>query len=315
VSDIEQLQLFPAEPFSFRLSVPEALRLFWEIYFQHLPSGRTCKPHQGRLASFFRDFHLDTVSKVDIECFRRSMKAQGYAEATINKAHMVLARVYTKMAEFKEAGRVQGFDFTRVRLPEKNPAAQVRKVNERQFARRVSPTKEKVGRLVAFAKQFGYHDLADIIEGLYFSRLRQSDFFRLTSSSVDLAHGLLQGTQHKTITTSNPSGVPFLVVMPAPLVEIVSRRIQEVKPGSPLFRRYNLQKRFDRVRKVAGLAYVTLQDMRRAAATHLLDNGVDPQTVADSLGHTTLRNLPSYTPRTLRHYREASEKLMFSVGE
>jgi integrase len=169
--------------------------------------------------------------------------------------------------------------------------------------------------LVAFAKQYGYHDLADIIEGLYFSRLRQSDFFRLTSNSVDLAHGLLQGTQHKTITTSNPSGVPFMVVMPTPLTEIVSRRIQEVKPGSPLFRRYNLQKRFDRVRKVAGLAYVTLQDMRRAAATHLLDNGVDPQTVADSLGHTTLRNLPSYTPRTLRHYREASEKLTISFGE
>ena len=310
---MEQLGLFLDEPFSFRLSVPEALRLFWELYFQYLPSGRTCKPHQKRLAAFFRAFYLDNVSKVDVEGFRRWMRAQGYSEATTNKGHMVLARLYTKMAEFKEAGKVGGFDFSGVRLPEKNPAAQVKKVNERQFARRVSPTKEKVTRLVAFAKQYGYHDLAEIIEGLYFSRLRQSDFFRLTSNSVDLAHGILQGTQNKTITTSHPSGVPFLVVMPAPLVEIVTRRIQAVKPGTPLFRRYNLQKRFDQVRKVAGLAYVTLQDMRRAAATHLLDNGVDPQTVADSLGHTTLRNLPTYTPRTLRHYREASEKLMFSV--
>lgn len=306
----EQLPLFKREDFSIRLPVPEALTLFWDLYFQHLPSAITCKSHRKRLASYFRDFYLDSISKSDVEGYRRWMKAQGYSEPTINKGHMVLTRMYNKLREFKEAGQVGGHDFAPIVLPEKNPGSLVKKVNERAYARKVAPGREKVFRLVAFAKQFGYHDMADIIEGLYLSRLRQSDFYRLTASNVDMDHGLLQGIQHKTITTVHPSGVPFLVVMADSLKWMVGRKMISLKPGSPLFRRRTSnQLKFDRIRKAAGLPYVTLQDLRRAAATHLLDSGVDPQTVAEGLGHTTLRMLPSYTPRTLKHHREASELL------
>ena len=310
----EQLEMF-SPTFSIRLPIPEALRLFWEAYFQYLASAKPCKSQRDRLAAYFRDFYLDNVSKADVEGFRRAMKAQGYSEATINKGHMILTRLYNKLREFKEAGKVGGFDYGAILLPAKNPASQVKRVNERPFARKVSPSKDKVFRLVAFAKQFGYHDIADIIDGLYMSRLRQSDFFRLKDGNVDLAHGLLQGVQHKTITTSHPSGVPYLVVMPLPLKNLILKRLLAVKPGTPLFRRFNLQKRYAQVRNAAGLPYVTLQDLRRAAATHLLDSGIDPQTVAEGLGHTTLRHLPVYTPRTLRHHREASEKLVRTVEE
>lgn len=310
----EQLTLFGDGPFSVRLRVEDALRLFWENYFKHLASAKTCEPHQRRLASFFRGHFIDTVTKSDIEGFRRWMKGSGYSEPTINKGHMILTRMYNKLREFKEAGVVGGFDFSIIHLPERNPGSLVKKVNEKPFARKVAPSKEKVFRLISFAKQVGFHDLADTIDGLYMSRLRQSDFFRITSDDVDIDHGLIQGVQHKTITTSNPSGVPFLVVMPFPLRAMVERRIKAAKPGTPIFSRVNLKKQFDMVRKMAGLQYVTLQDLRRAAATHLLDHGVDPQTVAEGLGHTTLRMLPSYTPRTLRHHREASEKLS-TVGD
>lgn len=306
----EQLELFKRGPFSVRLPFPEALRLFWEIYFQHLPSGRVCESHRKRLASYFRDFYLDTIAKADVEGYRRWMKAQGYSEATTNKGHMILTRLYNKLREYRKAGTVKGFDFGAIHLPGENPGSAAKRVNEKPFARKVAPSKEKVFRLVAFAKQMGYHDMADKIDGLYMSRLRQSDFYRLTAQNVDLDHGLIQGVQHKTITTSNPSGVPFLVVMPDPLKMLVERRMGSVKPGTPLFRAYTSdQVKFQRIREAAGLPYVTLQDLRRAAATHLLDNGVDPQTVAEGLGHTTLRMLPSYTPRTLKHHREASEKL------
>ena len=171
------------------------------------------------------------------------------------------------------------------------------------------PFAGKLLALPAFLLRAAPVSWADIIDGLYMSRLRQSDFFNMTANNVDLDHGILQGVQKKTITTSNPSGVPYLVVMPQPLRDLIARRVLMTKPGTKLFRRMNLQKQYNLVRRAAGLQYVTLQDLRRAAATHLLDNGVDPQTVAEGLGHTTLRMLPSYTPRTLKHHREASEKL------
>jgi integrase len=307
----QQLELFKDGPFSVRLPFPEALRIFWEFYWGKLPSASVTKKHRDRLATYFRAFYLDTISKADIEAFRASYKAQGLSEPTANKAHMLVTRLYNKFWEWKEAGTFNGFDFSKVQIPpkDKNPGKLAKKVNERAFARKVVLTKEKINRLTAWAIQLGDNDLAEIIWGLYWFRLRQSDFFRLTSVNVDTNHWLLEGIQHKTLTTFHPSGVPFRVMMTGPGKELIERRLSEVKPGTPLFRRSNLQKRFTTIRRLAGLEYATLQDLRRSAATYLLDNGVDAQTVAEGLGHTTQRMLPTYTPRTLRHHREASELL------
>ncbi len=308
---LSQLELFGQGPFSVRLSFVDALGLFWEAYFQHLPSANACRPHRKRLSEYFRDFRLDSVGKAEVQGFRRWMRAKGYSEATTNKGHMIITRLYNWFSEGKEnAVRIGDLDLSIVTLPAKNPGSQVPKVDEKQFARKVVASKERVYLLAGYARQMGDFDLAEIIEGLYMSRLRQSDFYTLTEKNVDTDHGLLQGVQKKTITQKNPSGVPFLVVMPPALQEIVKRRLVNGKPGGVLFPKSNLQKRFTAIKRAAGLGYVTLQDLRRSAATHQLDHGIDPLTVSKGLGHTTQRMLPTYTPRTLKHQRDASEILV-----
>lgn len=52
-----------------------------------------------------------------------------------------------------------------------------------------------------------------------------------------------------------------------------------------------------------------MRDLRRTAATFLLDNGEDPLTVAQGLGHADLSMLPTYTPRTLQHQKKSLELL------
>jgi integrase len=51
----------------------------------------------------------------------------------------------------------------------------------------------------------------------------------------------------------------------------------------------NVNRRFDRLRGRAELPWLRLHDLRHACATFLLANGVDPRTVMEILGHTTIR--------------------------
>lgn len=302
----EQLELFVEGPFTLRIKIEDAVRIFWDNYWCHLPSSKTTKAHFGRIQSFFRGQYLDSISKADVERFRRYMTGSGYSEATTNKGHMILSRIYSKMAEYKEGRFVNGTDFSKITLPARNPAAQVPKVNERKYARQVFITKEHKKILCSYADE----DLCEIIDGLYWTQLRQSDFFRIMDTSVDLIKTVITGIQHKTITTKNPSGVPFKVFIPAEKIEMIQHRIGATKPGTPIFRKKNLQKRWQRIRRLAGMPLVQLRDLRGSAASFLLDNGIDPETVRKGLGHTTLRMLPIYDKRPEERVIKAAEKLV-----
>jgi len=303
---MEQLELFTDEAFILRVPFPEAIRIFQENYWNHLPSAKVTKAHFRRLALFFKGYFLDSISKADIERYRRWMKEMGYAEATTNKAHMILSRIYRKFEEYKEGKTVNGVDFSRIKLPFKNPAAMVPKVSERRFARTVFITKEQKKILCSYADE----DLSEIIDGLYWTELRPSDFFRITDKSIDLSIRVIFGIQNKTITTKNPSGVPFKVYIPNDKMEIIRRRIENTKPGTPLFRRKNIQKRWAWVRLLAKMPFIQMRDIRGSAASHLLDQGIDPETVRKTLGHTTLRMLPLYDKRPESRMMEATQILV-----
>jgi integrase len=58
--------------------------------------------------------------------------------------------------------------------------------------------------------------------------------------------------------------------------------------GTPIDPR-NVNRRFDRLRGRADLPRLRLHDLRHACATFLLASGVDPPTVMEILGHTTIR--------------------------
>jgi integrase len=58
--------------------------------------------------------------------------------------------------------------------------------------------------------------------------------------------------------------------------------------GTPLEPR-NVNRRFEQLRRRAGLVWLRLHDLRHGCATFLLANGVDPRTVMEILGHTTIR--------------------------
>jgi len=58
--------------------------------------------------------------------------------------------------------------------------------------------------------------------------------------------------------------------------------------GTPLEPR-NVNRRFDELREEAGLPWLRLHDLRHRCATFLLGSGLEPRTVMEILGHSTIR--------------------------
>lgn len=58
--------------------------------------------------------------------------------------------------------------------------------------------------------------------------------------------------------------------------------------GTPMEPR-NVSRRFDQMRREAGLEWLRFHDLRHACATFLLASGMEPRTVMEVLGHSTIR--------------------------
>lgn len=290
----QQLELFADTPFSLRLSIDEALRIFYDTYWCNVRCAATTKANIRRIRVFFKNYHLDSISKADIERYRRFHKDMGLKDSTINRDHMLLSRLFRKFEEYKEGGKVNGTDFSRICLPNKNPAALVPRVKEQQFARRVLITKEDKKKLCSYADE----DLCEIIDVLYWSQLRPCDLFAITDKNVDLPRAMISGVQKKLIYSSNPSGHPYKVPIPPEKIEMFRRRIEQTKPGTPIFRQVNLRARWEHVRKLAGMPDAQLRDFRGAGTSFLLDNGFDVETVRKKGGWTTTAMIPRYDKRS-----------------
>jgi integrase len=83
--------------------------------------------------------------------------------------------------------------------------------------------------------------------------------------------------------------------------------------GTPLEPR-NVNRRFEGPRKVAGLDWLRLHDLRHAFATFLLDQGEELRTVMELLGHSTIRlTADTYghvLPARARNAAEAMDRLL-----
>lgn len=313
----QQLELSLGSPFSVRLSIKEGIGFFRKYYWDHLPKGKTTGPSFARIDAFFESSqirYVDEPSKTTIEELRRHLKGMGFKDNTINTHHIIVTRWYNKMYEWAEVGMVHGINWSKVPLPRKNPGSQVPKVNEKQFDRHVAWPKRYIRRLIRGALDMQYLDLAETIEFLYLTELRQCDVWLLTEKNVNLARMVLTGVQHKTITTKLPSGVPYLIPITPSGASILRRRMSMKKPGEFLFKK-PMQKQWEKLRKLVGLPFVLLKDLRPSAATLLIDNAVHPLTAQNMLGHTTDRMLPTYVKQTIRHLREAAMKLEDNTSE
>lgn len=304
-----QLELFGQEPFSLRLRIEDAVNIFRSNYWDKLPYGKNSKNITNKIVTFFRGHHLDSISKADIERMRQHYRSMGYSESTVNKIHMTLSRIYTKFQEYKDGKFVDGSDFSRIILPDKNPASLVPRTREKPKPE-IELTLDRKKILCSFADE----DMYEIIDTLWWSMLRPGDLFRISDKNINLDQLTICGVQNKSITTKNPNGLEYRVVIPLDRIDMIKRRIDSTKPGTPIFRRTNIQKRWEKLRRLASkidpvLLRAKMKEIRDGATSHLLDNNCDAETVRRKGGWASYQMIPHYDKRADRSLKDASELL------
>lgn len=317
----EQLELFAEGPFTLRLTIQDGLRIFWDNYWKDKPKAKATKRFFRLIPEFCstrKISYVDQITKHDVEELRKWLGAMGLKPNSVNTYHGVLTRWIAKLMDFKKAKTVNGHDLSRIQLPAANPGGEVPKIDESQFNRNVAWTKAVTFKLVYAAIMMNDQFMADTIEAMYITGLRPGDVWRLTEKNVDFVHKVLSGIQNKSINIHTPSGLPIYMAITPRLETILRRRVAEVKAGACLFRDETISyeawlqrigRRFAAVRKAAGLAHVQLRDFRPSSTSLLLDNNVDPETIRQIRGWTTLRMLPVYARRSMAHQRQAQEKV------
>jgi integrase len=247
------------------------------------------KPGLGR-------YRLDRLAARDVQRFLGDRSAS-QSPASLVKLHAVL--------------RVALADAERLGLVARNAAKLVRPPSLRREERRVLTVAE-ARRLLEKARGDRFEIV--VVLGLTMG-LRRGEILGLQWQDIDLdgrtvyvrralqrVRGGLQFVEPKTHRSRRPLPIPALVT---PALERHRARqavdrlaagelwrdnglVVATMYGGPVEPR-NVNHYFERLRKTAGLDWLRLHDLRHACATFLLAQGVDPRTVMELLGHSTIR--------------------------
>lgn len=229
---------------------------------------------------FFKGKTMRAIRPADVEAFqayRTKLKTQHDTErkpATVVRELAVISKI------FSLAVKNRFCDF--------NPCAHVDKPTFDNIQDTILRREDEE----AFFKNMHSEWARDICRFVLNTGLRQNDVMRLTRFGIDRQEGkivLIQGkTKRRVIVALNPESLEILnkrwhngskLLFPSPA--------SGKETGSV---RHAIQRACAR----AKIPVLSIRDLRRTFATRGLEEGNDAWTVADALGHTSLRMIPRY---------------------
>ena len=257
----------------------------------------------GQLVSFLNGqgrHQVSEVSPADLEAWRVELAGRGLRPASL-ASYLQAARGWFHWLH--RTGQVfldPAADLHGPKIPRKMPAV---------------PSVEEMTRLVESVAATGAIDLRDraILETLYATGLRREECARLRTADVDLADA--------TVRVLGKGAKERVVPLTRPAVECLRLYLKEARPallggrespqtlwlnrhGRPLSG-YSLAAVIRNRARAAGLASLTPHALRRACATHLLENGAHPAELQLLLGHASLKHLGQYLRLGIRELKAA----------
>lgn len=299
-----------------RLTFNQAMRLFTSIYWRTKKMHKNTKSFERYLVSYFDGRFIEAIGRQDVENMRTYMhQRHSLGISAVNKCHMIMELLYNKLEDWKEDGWADGYDFSGLTLPRRNPGALVDKVKEPAGTRFITPWEFR--KIYHFTLNLGDHELADMIRFGIWSRLSPIDLLNLNDSEINETRFHLEVYRRHTMTTKNPLGCLQVVPLTEKMWGLIERRRRYRNKGeTKIFIAKNMRRRLAKIRKLAinaGMEDFTLRDLRRSGSGHLHEKGVDLETRADGLGHRTTRMTKAhYTPNTKPHLKKSSEILVES---
>ena len=204
---------------------------------------------------------------------------------------------------------------------EVNVARRVEKEREpdgrvRFLSRPVDEVNSELDRLLTSCRESQSVDLADLVVMAVHTGCRASELLQLSGAWVRLSVGGF------TIPAeASKNGEPRFVPLAGEAVEIVERRLQQLKAGSDcLFGGQDGRPRqfprhaWERALKRANITNFRFHDLRHTHASYLAMLGATSAELKESLGHKTLAMVARYTHLANEHKSRVAARLAAELG-
>jgi site-specific recombinase XerD len=217
--------------------------------------------------------YVHTISATDVQNYRDFRLKDGVVDSTINREHTALRTFFKKLIEWRKAEQIP----RNTRLPEGNPACEIKKVSEDRFIRQRLFKTDEWANLWANADIRSRHILLVALN----LPLRLEDLKGLRKSLIDHKRNEFRGLQAKT-------GREYHL----PINEIIWQIIKSA-PGDQVLDFTGFDQRWKRIKRRAGTD-IQFRDIRREAATSLLEAGHDIREIKEMLGHASISTTYRY---------------------
>ena len=282
----QQLELFDLPKSPDRITVSDGLDILWRLHLGNKPSGRTYMSKRKALCRSMGHLFMDSVYDIDFENHRnaRLNGLNGFSRVSIGTVfhdHSLLSLLFNQFRKWHRRGmKYAGVDFSKVKLPEENPTAGIRKVKAPPRKRIVTPDE--------FANLIEHSD-EDMKEYLYIAIdtiIREGDLARLKPSNFNRFTDMISIVQGKTDKEQ---------IMPATdRVRNIFLKAQREKRVFVL-NSVNFRKRWETIRARSKLGDIQFRDLRKSGLNIAYRFCKDPKACQSLAGHSNMRT-------TLDHY-------------
>ena len=174
------------------------------------------------------------------------------------------------------------------------------------------PTPKDMKKLLAApdaVSRFGIRDRA-MIEVLYSTAVRRSEFLNLDIFSVDMRNRIVKvcegkGGKDRVVPLGTHAAFWLERYLSGSRAELLGCKIDEmalwITSAGARFGDVRLMRMLDKYSETAGIGRVRPHDIRRACATHMLQNGAQPVQVQMLLGHADIGTLRYYLKFRTHH--------------
>jgi integrase len=287
-----------------KISVSEFFQRYIE-YCKSNKSGYTALVDERRIKTWERYLascgvsRLKEITPLIVEGWKSQVLAKGDSPVTFNRYLELLKAALNKAVEWS--------------LLRDNRLKSFKKLKSDRTRQVRFLTREEIQFVLEEADEF----MRRVILILLYTGLRRSEFVYLEWKDIDFENSLIHvqskpeyGFHPKSY---KPRSIPMCKELQALLMDMpqAGRFILDNGNNQPLHHPIYYYKELQKVYKKAGIEEANLHTLRHTFASHLIMQGVDPRTVQEYLGHSTIQVTEKYSHLSKSHKREAIKVMSF----
>jgi integrase len=285
---------------------------FFPRYIEYCKTNKaryTAIVDEGRIKTWLRYLNTSGVTKLRditplvIEGFKSQILTKGDSPVTFNRYLELLKSALNKAVEW---GLLRENRLRSLKRLKSDRARQVRFLTDDEIQKVLQVADDLMKRVILL---------------LLYTGLRRSEFAYLEWKDIDFENGLINVQSKPEFgfhpKSYKPRSIPMCKELQSLLLDMpqAGRFLFDNGHDEPMHHPNTYYKEIMKIYKGAGVTGANLHTLRHTFASHLIMKGVDPRTVQEYLGHSSIQITEKYSHLSKSHKREAINVLNFAEVE